>query len=73
MKEGGHRDRCVVGKQGEVDVALVGLYCDFDVVHAGETLAQIRREKSTFRALLTAAVEQLVDKEGDVVHCGARF
>ena len=42
-EEGGHGDGCVVRKEGEVDVALVGVDSNFDVVHVGERLAQILR------------------------------
>jgi hypothetical protein len=52
VKEGADGDGCVIGKEGEVDVALVGLDGDFNVVHEGDNLTRILPVKSPLSALI---------------------
>jgi len=41
VEEGANGDGCVIGEEGEVDVALAGLHSNFDIVHVGDNLARI--------------------------------
>lgn len=49
VQEGANGDGCIIGEEGEVDVALAGLDCNFNVVHVGDNLARNERLKRPYR------------------------